>query len=139
MAARRHFIPNFEARSVVLIASFVLSCSTSVMAQTTAPDAASPNSPASVIAPLPATATTPATPATPAITPSVAPAAIPANKTNARELDISFKEADTNRDGKLSRTEAVRYPAIDRRFESIDANKDSFISREEFDKAAGTS
>ncbi len=52
-----------------------------------------------------------------------------------RQADAAFARADTNQDGKLSRTEAERLPAIALRFDQIDVNQDQFLSREEFDNA----
>ena len=117
---KRHFIPNFEACSIVLVAGFVLTSAAAVRAQTEAPDAASRNSPASQMAPAPSAA------------------AVPSNKMTAQEVDKAFTQADTNRDGKLTRHEAARMPAVIQRFDSIDTDKDSLLSREEFDKAVNS-
>lgn len=62
--------------------------------------------------------------------------AVPANKVTSQDLDAAFNRADADRDGKLSRAEAEHFPAVAQRFEQIDGNRDSFISREEFYKAA---
>ena len=52
-----------------------------------------------------------------------------------RQVDAAFTRADSNHDGKLSRSEAERLPAIFLRFDQLDSNKDQMISREEFDNA----
>ena len=57
-----------------------------------------------------------------------------------REVNAAFDRADENHDARLTRTEADRFPEVARRFEQIDSNRDTFISREEFTKAVlGTS
>jgi hypothetical protein len=52
-----------------------------------------------------------------------------------QEVGAAFIRADANKDGKLSRQEAVRFPAVEQRFDQIDTNKDQFVSREEFEIA----
>jgi Ca2+-binding EF-hand superfamily protein len=44
----------------------------------------------------------------------------------------AFKRADANGDGKLSKTEAARLPAIADRFDALDTDKDGFLSMGEF-------
>ena len=44
----------------------------------------------------------------------------------------AFKRADTNQDGKLSRDEAARLPAIAARFDELDKDKDGSLSMDEF-------
>lgn len=51
-----------------------------------------------------------------------------------QQSEAAFKRADTNGDGKLSRSEADHLPAIAARFEQVDANRDQFISMEEFNR-----
>ena len=50
-------------------------------------------------------------------------------------MEAAFTRADGNADGKLSKEEAARMPAIAAKFDQLDANKDAFLSMEEF--AAG--
>lgn len=49
--------------------------------------------------------------------------------------EAAFARADTNKDGRLSREEAVRLPAISERFDQIDTDHDGFISPMEFEEA----
>lgn len=51
------------------------------------------------------------------------------------EVNAAFDRADENHDARLTRNEAERFPEVAKRFEQIDANRDTFISREEFIKA----
>ncbi len=110
--SKTHFIPNFEMHSVLLIAALALTAAPASRAQD--------NNPA----------------ARPA--PSSTSSAVPPNRTTAQDVEAAFTRADTNRDGKLTRQEAERFPAVAQRFEQIDANQDTFISREEFTRAAGS-
>jgi len=66
-------------------------------------------------------------PATQSATPPAGPAT--------EDADAAFKRADANKDGKLSRQEAIRLPAVEQQFDKIDTNKDRFVSREEFEAA----
>ncbi len=102
MRVQKHSIPNFEMRSVMLLALLTLGTATGVRAQT----------------------------------PSGA--AIPANRATSQDLEAAFQRADVNQDGKLSRQEAERFPAVAQRFEQIDSNRDSFISLDEFSRAANS-
>ena len=49
--------------------------------------------------------------------------------------EASFGRADANGDGKVSKEEAAKLPAIAARFDELDKNKDGVLSPEEF--AAG--
>ena len=64
--------------------------------------------------------------------------AAPQANASAKELDAAFAKADTNKDGKLDKKEAQMMPSVADRFEQLDVNGDGFISREEFNKAAGS-
>lgn len=62
-----------------------------------------------------------------------APAAAPTKSaTDTSAAEAAFKRADTNKDGKLSKEESVRLPAINARFPEVDANHDGSLSLEEF-------
>jgi len=50
-------------------------------------------------------------------------------------IEAAFTKADANADGKLSKDEAVRLPAISAKFDDLDKNKDSQLSLEEFSGA----
>ena|SRR5689334_5957456 len=50
-------------------------------------------------------------------------------------IEAAFTRTDANGDGKLSKEEAAKLPAIASRFDALDKNKDGILSLEEF--AAG--
>ncbi len=83
--------------------------------------------------------------AAPASPPAAANSPAPAGSTAPKlpsisEVNAAFDRADENHDARLTRAEADRFPEVARRFEQIDTNRDTFISREEFSKAVlGTS
>ena len=117
---QQDFIPNFEMRSVLVIATFAVSAA---YAQTsTKPAAPGQNNPVAMTTTADRSENT-------AMANQV--------KTGSNNLDAAFNRADTDRDGRLSRKEAEHFPMLSQRFESIDMNRDSFISREEFNQAAG--
>ena len=107
----RYFIPNFEARSVLLVAAVTFGGFTGQQGQTTSP---SPSTSASAAAEI-----------------------IPENEGSTSEVDTAFDRVDTNKDGKLSRSKAENLPSVAKRFEQIDTNRDTFISREELAKFSG--
>jgi ABC-type phosphate transport system substrate-binding protein len=107
----------FDARSVLLFTALSLGGAAALQAQT-APAAA----PKAQGGPSygPTTSSTNST--APTATGSSSPAA--------------FDRADANADGKLSAEEAATLPAIGNRFEQLDADRDSSLSRTEFEKGA---
>jgi hypothetical protein len=109
---KKHFIPNFEARSVVLVAALVFGGVAGAQGQTPSPGPARDVSPAA--------------------------GSIPANKATSKDVDAAFDRADANKDGKLSRTEAENLPVVAQRFEQIDTDRDTFVSRQELAKFSGS-
>ena len=114
MTSKLYFIPNFELRSVGLLAALTVGAALSGHAQTT--DSGAVKSPDTQSAPT---------------TQSAAPKSAPTSP----DMDAAFTRADTNKDGKLSRQEAARLPAVEQRFDLTDTNKDQSLSREEFEAA----
>lgn len=130
MTVKNHSIPNFgnfdfgnfELRSVVLMAALAMGAAAAARAQTSPPSPASPSSPS----------------AQAQMVPSATAGTIPPNRVTRNDLEAAFNRADTNRDGKLDRQEAEHFPAVAQRFELIDTDHDTFISRSEFTSAAGS-
>jgi len=116
---KKHSIPNFEIHSVLLFAALAMGAATAAQAQASAASPANPNSPHLQMAS------------------SGTPGTIPPNKATSKDLEAAFNRADTDRDGKLNRQETEHFPALAHRFEQIDTDHDSFISRDEFNQAAG--
>lgn len=101
MRVQKHSIPNFEMRSVLLLALLTLGTAAAARAQAAA-------------------------------------SAIPPNRVTSQDLAAAFQRADANGDGKLTRQEAERFPAVAQRFEQIDTNRDTFISLDEFSQAVNS-
>ena len=123
---QQDFIPNFEMRSILLIATFALGAAGGACAQ----PAAGPglNDPVAVSV---------AADRGERPTDGGVQAAQINARASSRGADEAFKRADTNRDGRLDREEAEHFPVLSQRFELIDLNRDSFLSREEFNQAVG--
>jgi len=47
-------------------------------------------------------------------------------------IEASFTRADANSDGKLTKEEAAKLPAVASKFDEMDKNKDGALSLEEF-------
>ena len=124
---QQDFIPNFEMRSLLLIATFAVSVAGSACAQTGA--RVNLDDPVAVSAA--------ADRGERPTDGGVQAAQANTRAGSSRSADAAFDRADTNRDGRLSREEAEHFPALSQRFDVIDANRDSFISREEFNQAVG--
>ena len=103
MTPTPYFIPNFEVRSVLLLAALTVGTALATQAQTAAPD----HPPAR---------------------------AIPV----AQQVEAAFQRADVNKDGRLSRQEAVRFPVIEQNFDQIDTDRDQVLSPAEFQAALKT-
>ena len=54
---------------------------------------------------------------------------------SAVQIAMSFLQADSNRDGGLSRAEAQRLAILPMAFEDMDLDKDGEVSRSEYDDA----
>ena len=122
------FIPNFEMRSLLLIATFAMSVASGACAQTGA-RVKSLDDPVAVSAA--------ADRGERPTDSGVQATQVNTRADSSRSADAAFDRADTNRDGRLSREEAEHFPVLSQRFDLIDTNRDSFISREEFNQAVG--
>ena len=105
---------KFNAVSIAIISAAALPFGP-VHAETTYAQMTAPAKPAAPTAPAPAGNTA-------------------ASPDNAKAME-AFTRADKNKDGKLSKEEAESLPAVAQRFESIDLDKDGFISKVEFSDA----
>ena len=124
---QQDFIPNFDMRSLLLIATFSVSVVGGARAQTSA--RVGLNDPVAISA------------AADRGERPIEGGGVQATQVNtragSRSADAAFNRADTNRDGRLNREEAEHFPVLSQRFDLIDTNRDSFISREEFNQAVG--
>ena len=127
---QQDFIPNFELRSLLVIATFAVSAA-SACAQTSARPPAGQSNPVAMTA-----AAERSERAAEGFTQTTQATQVNI-KTGSRSSDAAFNRADTNGDGKLNRLEAEHFPVLSQRFDMIDTNRDSFISRDEFNQAAG--
>ena len=127
---RRRPLPNFDACSVALFTTLAVGgAAFPARAQT-------PSSPS----PPPSTSSVPsAQRASPFQIGPLTPASGTGTTTSARWTPEaraqSFKSADKNGDGQLSRQEAGAVPSLPRSFEQMDSNKDGSISSAEFDES----
>ncbi len=124
---QQDFIPNFEIRSLLLIATFAVSVVGGACAQTGG--RVSLDDPVAVSAA--------ADRGDRPTDGGVQTTQVNTRAGSSRSADAAFDRADTNRDGRLSREEAEHFPVLSQRFDLIDTNRDSFISREEFNQAVG--
>ena len=51
-------------------------------------------------------------------------------------IETSFTKADANGDGKLTKDEAAKLPAVAAKFDELDKNKDGALTLDEFSSAA---
>jgi Ca2+-binding EF-hand superfamily protein len=65
---------------------------------------------------------------------SKAPSADASPKAGAA-VDSAFSKADTNHDGKLSKEEAAKVPAIASKFDQLDKDKKGYLTAEDFSAA----
>lgn len=56
----------------------------------------------------------------------------PGQQAAASTPEIAFMRADTNGDGKLSKAEAARLPAVSAKFDALDKDKDGMLSMGEY-------
>lgn len=56
----------------------------------------------------------------------------PATAVDKSVVESAFTKADLNGDGKVSKEEAVRLPAIGAKFDQLDANRDGSLGLDEF-------
>lgn len=63
--------------------------------------------------------------------------AMPAAPDRAAAADIAFVRADVNKDGKVTKDEVVKFPAISAKFTELDADKDGALSKQEFAASYG--
>lgn len=63
------------------------------------------------------------------------PSTAPGDTRGTDALAAAFKRADANQDGRLTREEAARIPAIADRFDTYDKDKDGLLSLDELGAA----
>ena len=118
---QQDFIPNFEIRSMLVIATFAMGA-VAAHAQTAATTlSTNPDKPQVAVVDRSDSATK----------------SVAQNRASKSQRDAAFNRADRNGDGKLSREEAEHFPLLVERFDLIDGNHDSFLSHDEFERAAG--
>ena len=137
---KRRFVPDFDARSLMIIAAWTLAMAGSgaVYAQTPPP----PPSPASPGAPMtsPGGGGSPGGMSSPSGGEKAAPAPggamdPPPAPMSKKETDAAFDRADANHDGKLTRNEAASIPGLSERFDQIDKDHKGSITKSQFESA----
>ena len=118
---KKHSMPNFELRSVLLFSALAVGMVIACHAQSSWQPSEDAETDAVTVQ----------------MTRADAVEVLTANRNSNHGLDAAFDRADTNGDGRLSREEARHFPAIEPGFDQLDLNHDHFISRDEFMKAAG--
>lgn len=53
----------------------------------------------------------------------------------AKRVDDAFAKLDTDKDGKISKTEAAKGPRLSKNFDNVDADHDGFVTRAEMTAA----
>lgn len=114
--AKRRYVPDFDARSLMIIAAWTVAMAGSgaVYAQTPPPPS-------------------PAQPSAPMAAPAGAMDPPPASK---KEADAAFDRADANHDGKLTRNEAAAIPWLAEHFDEVDTTHQGFVTKGQFEGAA---
>ena len=119
MKTKQRPIADFEARSLMLFSTVLVGLVLIGTARAQAPAAGIDSAAAAV------TTTTP-------------PAAADAQsklRLSSAQVQQAFQYIDSNRDGRLSRTEVGVFPRVERYFERMDSNNDGSISPAEFETA----
>lgn len=119
-------IARFEERSLYLFTALVMAAAaTGARAQTTPPAATYSSAQFGGAA---------ATAAVTAAAPAAGTAQWGPAGAASKSFEGAFMRADSNKDGKLSREEAMRLPAVAERFDEMDVDHDQFLSPAEFNK-----
>lgn len=111
MYVNRSRLPDFELRSVALLATLALTAGLAT-AQATAP-----------------------APAATAQKTAQAAESIPANRWTIAQIEDAFRKTDGDNNGAISRQEATMWTGLSRSFDKVDSDHDGVISRAEFDEA----
>jgi hypothetical protein len=62
---------------------------------------------------------------------------MPASPDRAAAADIAFVRADVNKDGKVTKDEVTKLPAVAAKFAELDKDKDGALNKEEFTAGHG--
>lgn len=118
---QQDFIPNFEIRSLLVIATFAMGAVAAHAQSGAVPSLVNSQQPQMTMT---------------AVTDTASARTVAQNGASRSQLEAAFNRADRNGDGKLSRAEAEHFPVLVQRFDLIDGNHDAFLSRDEFERAA---